>query len=622
MITLLKKIAKKWEKRLSTLWWIDILFPLFLSLVFFTEFIYLTYKGPQDQKIASQLEEKLIAFALKTVGPRSIKNNAHIVTVSQEGNFSSLEEERDHYLIILKKLLDENPKKIIVNFSLPGKFIKKDQKILEFFPSSEKIIWVKTPETWDTLSSKTPFLTGDSCSIFLQTICLYDKDKKNWVVQYLAEHFGAIFFETKESWYSKYLSHIPSHYLLFLNDPHEFKNYTFASILKQKKKLNLENKIIFMGKSFNKNKEISPEIRVQTPLNYKENTYTPLHYFWAQIAQMFIDHDGIHILHSFVSLFMALIFSSLLAFILFKKGPTLSFALLLSMIILSPLVNALLISLFRVYLPLVDCLCICLGSFIILCFIKLSMESFRDWQISCKEEVREESTRTKEHFISLMSHNINTSIAKMYGMLDLLIKFSPDVLLKNDASQSLELVVQMQHCIRSILVRASIEDQSFSAMPLTLEKIHTDFIQQFAPSLRRLKFSMQTVVLSHQNKDLPLKIDSRVFNSCVSALVTSFYTEQNRQLIDVDISFSQREWEEKLYLEVSVKSHHGLDPSLQESIDLLQIGKRIKDQARISLLHSVNLYLVQSLIEKYEGKIELNKSQGGASVISLSIHIF
>ena len=142
-----------------------------------------------------------------------------------------------------------------------------------------------------------------------------------------------------------------------------------------------------------------------------------IHKFWASIARMFIDKDFTKILvltyklHSnhhgtnipilkfsfwtFLSvndIYITIIFINMLTIILLKK--------------------------FNFYIPVFKGLYLSSILFILGGFLRLIVESVREKHIQIKDKNISESTDIKGNFISLISHNLNTPVAKMISLME------------------------------------------------------------------------------------------------------------------------------------------------------------------------------------------------------------
>src|SRR5690606_15763066 len=97
----------------------------------------------------------------------------------------------------------------------------------------------------------------------------------------------------------------------------------------------------------------------------------------------------------------------------------------------APLLNALLMATVGVFVPVFDVIFAGLSSVVFLAFAKLSLESLRTRRFRLQRQIDSDVADVKGNFISLVSHNLNTPVAKMQGMLDLLNQLPIEPALKD-----------------------------------------------------------------------------------------------------------------------------------------------------------------------------------------------
>ncbi|GAG95417.1 unnamed protein product, partial [marine sediment metagenome] len=127
-----------------------------------------------------------------------------------------------------------------------------------------------------------------------------------------------------------------------------------------------------------------------------------------------------------------------------------------------------------------------LTTFLFAAFGKLSYQNFQRWRLEEAEKTFELTADLKRNFISLISHNLNTPIARMQGLVDVLLAKTADQAIHEDLSSAGQLVARLQVGIRSVLVSTAVEDRSLNNVPMTLKTFEGEFLNVVGSFLEKL----------------------------------------------------------------------------------------------------------------------------------------
>lgn len=216
----------------------------------------------------------------------------------------------------------------------------------------------------------------------------------------------------------------------------------------------------------------------------------------------------------------------------------------------------------------------------------------------------------KQNFISLMSHDLKTPVAKISGIADILkIKF------KNTPEQS-ELIENIENStkelnnfINSILDLTKIESQN-----LTLKMESRDINKIIETIIEKLEFEAKTkdmILESDLSPLYPIQVDTVLMNRVISNLIENAlkYAGRGKKV-------SVRTWDDAEWVYVEVKDN-GVGVGPDDLAHIFDKFYRVKNDSTHSIKGSgLGLYLVKYFIELHNGVISASSNLGeGTSFI-------
>lgn len=554
-------------------WWIDVLYPLFLCFLLFWCLSYLLYSGQKHRRVSSQIETRLIYWSLWTVGPRTLESASPFLTVSldehdfQTLNQLSIHEHRDtsliNYAFLLDKLLDLGTQNIFIHWQ-PDAF-PHGSHYEPFFPLIDKakvlgseIYFVVHPTLMTSFPTRfrehASLLEADPCDSSLQILCVYDKVWNRWVMQKIAKHF----WKDKRSprIFSPISQNLPPQsqaYLLYYNSYMDFVDFSFRDIIEwdqtsvEAHKSFFKGRTVFVGNSLvqgrtgmMKSSDINRVKTVLDPLySSARRTGTPLHKYWAQHAQMFHDNAMIGIVPEWVSISLALLLVLTIILILHRLGAMYSLATFLIFCCVGPAFNIFAIRYLHTYVPIFDALYAGFLSFLMATFAKLSIESFYHWRLRIQQKSDLELLSAKNHFLSLLSHNLNTPVAKMQGILSAVESYAQAEDLRRDLETAQKLVSTIQLSIRSVLVTTALEEKELNAEAFVLGTFLQSFRESVWKTLKRLGIDVQLQLEENELSNIPVRFDRRALTMGIASLLVLL--KEHFQVKELTLRFSLSE---------------------------------------------------------------------------------
>jgi signal transduction histidine kinase len=353
-----------------------------------------------------------------------------------------------------------------------------------------------------------------------------------------------------------------------------------------------ENKIVLIGPSYPSN---SSDF-VFTPFS-KENTPTPKLRVHADVIEALIQDKTIYMVNEIYTKVAAVLLALLLSFFISKVQPVrgLLITIVLIMLILSCAyllfisfgwwikVSHLMLSIFVVY------------------YIWVPFRAIEEYQtryaIQEETKILKQVDHLKQNFISLMSHDLKTPVAKIAGIADILrLKFSNSPEQKDLIDNVVNSTKELNDFINSILDLTKIESQN-----LIIKKESKDINKIVESILSKLEFEAshkKMQIIQELSPLYPIDVDPILINRVISNLIENSikYAGEGKQ-IQVK-TWDDADW---IYVEVSDNGQGIGEEDLQHIFDKFY---RVKNDKTHSIKGSgLGLYLVKYFIELHNGSI-------------------
>jgi signal transduction histidine kinase len=219
----------------------------------------------------------------------------------------------------------------------------------------------------------------------------------------------------------------------------------------------------------------------------------------------------------------------------------------------------------------------------------------------------------KQNFISLMSHDLKTPVAKIAGIADIMkIKF-------NNTPEQTELIdnivgstKELNDFISSILDLTKIESQN-----LTLRKESKDINKIIENIIEKLEFQAGTKGMSIET-DLsplyPIQVDTVLMNRVISNLIENALKYAGREKTIWVKTWDDADW---VYIEIR---DNGVGIGAEDLAHIFDKFYRVKNDSTHSIKGSgLGLYLVKYFIELHNGTISAASQIGEGTTFTIKL---
>ncbi len=219
----------------------------------------------------------------------------------------------------------------------------------------------------------------------------------------------------------------------------------------------------------------------------------------------------------------------------------------------------------------------------------------------------------KQNFISLMSHDLKTPVAKIAGIADILRIQYPNVPQQKELLDNIvQATKELNSFITSILDLTKIESQN-----LTLRKESKDINKVIESIVEKLRFEAEVQEMQIELELAPLypiQVDSVLMNRVMSNLIENAikYAGKNKTI-------SVKTWDDAQWVYVEIKDN-GVGIKSDDIAHIFDKFYRVKNDSTHAIKGSgLGLYLVKYFIELHSGTISAESQQGVGTTFTIKL---
>ncbi len=369
-----------------------------------------------------------------------------------------------------------------------------------------------------------------------------------------------------------------------------------------------KDKIVLVGPQYLSN---SSDF-IQTPFE-KETARTPKLAVHADVIESLISEKTIYDVEDITTQVASVLIAILLSYIISRVQPVKGLMITILLIIGILLTSYFMFITFGWWIKLSH---LVLSIFVVY-YIWVPFRAIEEYQTryAIQEETKllKQVDNLKQNFISLMSHDLKTPVAKIAGIADILkLKF-------NNTPEQTELIdnvvnstKELNNFINSILDLTKIESQN-----LTLRKESKDVNKIIEGIIEKLEFeaeAKQMTIESELSPLYPIQIDTVLMNRVISNLIENAIKYAGKEKTVVIKTWDDAEW---VYVEIK---DNGVGVGPDDLAHIFDKFYRVKNDSTHSIKGSgLGLYLVKYFIELHNGVINATSQlgQGTSFIIKL-----
>ena len=481
---------------------------------------------------SSNSKIRIVSFSKKDLYSGKITRSKYLLDASCED-----------YTDIILKIVSQKPQAIFISFMRPsheGEQVELLDRLIDRIPEYKDRIFVIDSFTkiWSYSFSKINTVADFQCTRAPRLKCqsLQLKDS----VFYKIKQFIPVDLKESDS------------YIFNIYPKRNIKTFSFTDIKEDGH--DFKDSLVFLGNDIvqprlSREKDESIVKRIKTLEDERSPLYqaTPQHIYLARIARML--EEGTVAVDEGKQNIILWIFICAIVYLCLKRLFLVSILLIGTVSYLAPLINSFMIEKYGLYLSLgswiyVSILLVLLTGLLFYFYIE-----YKNERLKHQSSLRQISFKLKSNFISLISHNLNTPISRLYSLLSIasMSGFSNKKLEQNIAG--------MFFTVKYALGIRAIKEIKGMKRTWTLSQLIQDFKDNMIPVLVNLGFSGISVEKNSSVDNLEAEPRRFLCNESIVELVLVAYLSllkikgyiQNDDKGSVKLNFSLEERDDQLY---------------------------------------------------------------------------
>ncbi len=308
---------------------------------------------------------------------------------------------------------------------------------------------------------------------------------------------------------------------------------------------------------------------------------------------------------------------TIILILIWRVGSSAALFLFLAYALLYPLANIVLVREFGVYIPMFDFIYVGFVTFLCSSYGFLTLQSYRKWRMDAEERSLAKIAELKTNFIALISHDLNTPVAKMVGLMEILWVASESEASRRTLARVRQEIVQLELCVRAVLIAARLEADALNETKISLSSLQREYEDHVGSMLAKLGILSKLVVDDNpESSHVSLSVDTRVLCNVLASVViltkaNSLKVYGDLNLVDdgTNVQKYMLRFEFESVTRISTYAQHELFQPASSSAE---------DAPNFSFVDRTLVHLIHIFLRHSRGFITLSE-QNGRSVISLML---
>lgn len=368
------------------------------------------------------------------------------------------------------------------------------------------------------------------------------------------------------------------------------------------------DKIVLLGPSYISNMDDY----VLTPFS-KEESRSPRLALHAQIIQSFVQNKSIYQIPKNFTYALSIIIAIFLSLTISRTKPTTGLLITLALMLGIFFLSYLLFSVFGLWLYLTHLVLTVFVVYYIWVPFRAIGEYQRRYAIQEETKLLKKVENLKQNFISLMSHDLKTPVAKIAGIADVTLQhYSNDPTLNKNLHSIIDSTKELNKFITSILDLTKIESRN-----LTINMINKDVntvVEQVADGLRFEAKVKNMTIHTELSPLYPIQFDVDLIKRVISNLVENAIKYSGEGSV-----VSVKTWDDEKWVTIEIKDN-GVGIPAEDLSHIFEKFYRVKNDASHSIKGTgLGLYLVKYFVELHGGQIQATSQMGQGTTFTVKL---
>ena len=371
----------------------------------------------------------------------------------------------------------------------------------------------------------------------------------------------------------------------------------------------LKNKIVIVGPNY----LLKSADYFWTPFDREGIRASRLNIIANQVDSL-IDEKTVYQIPKIVTYILSLLIALSLALTISRVNPARGLLITLLSIFFALLISYLLFVVFGFWLYTAHIILAIFIAYYILVPFRAIAEYQRRFAIQEETKLIKKVESLKRNFISLMSHDLKTPVAKIVGQADILLRVenNPGSEMSRGLKQIIETTRELNHFISSILDLTKIESKD-----IVIKKVSKDVNTIIEAAIKKLSFEANSKKIKIEQTLgplYPIQIDVRLIDRVISNLLENAIKYSGDECLINVKTWDDNKW---VYIQISDDGVGIKEEDLEHIFDKFY---RVKNDANHSIKGTgLGLYLVKYFIDIHGGEISVHSNWGEGTTFLIKL---
>lgn len=351
---------------------------------------------------------------------------------------------------------------------------------------------------------------------------------------------------------------------------------------------------------------------VQSPFNSGDDK-SPRINIHSQIIQSFLQNKTIYKVPEYIIYSLSIIIAVVLSIIISMVRPTQGLFITVSVLAGILIISHILFSIMGLWVYVTHLALTVFAVYYIWVPFRAIGEYQRRYALQEESRAIEKVENLKRNFISLMSHDLKTPVAKIAGMADVLLqKYRTDNVLQENLTAIIDSTKELNQFITSILDLTKIESRK-----LNIKKVSKDInpiIENIVKGLRYEAANKNITLTLEQEPLYPISVDLELIKRVISNLVENAIKYSGK-----DTEVNVKTWDDTKWVYVEIRDN-GVGIAEVDLEHIFDKFYRVKNDASHSIKGTgLGLYLVKYFVELHGGKISVSSEVNSGTMFQVKL---
>ncbi len=440
-----RKLGPSWQSTSAA--WVRFAAPVLTGLLVIWLIIHIMYFGGPRESLVARTESEVLRFALRNSVGLDDPSGNHVISfsatnsdlkVTKRSPLSALSDAHiTEYANVLEYVARHNPKWIVISWltqahPMTPEYLEPLTSTIDRLGIHDRVTLALNFFSSGTIdpdfARRYNVVEARDCYHEINLHCSFSPDW-TWMPQQIMSRF----LSDPDRYTSTNLPHHLPNIILNLPDLRSLRQFSFLDAREPVASSIPEGSIVFIGNSaeqdvmFRDNKEVLQRTYVaQSTMSHSlQADGIPWHVFWASMTAMLLDMRMVQVAPIWLGYLLCLIFFTLISWLAFRRIDRISIIFFVCCATGLLSFNFFSIRYFHYYLPVTPIFISCFVTLTSSIFLRIAMNNYRKSRLLAAAQRADEARDLKQNFIQLISHNLNTPIAQLRGLLELMVAETP-----------------------------------------------------------------------------------------------------------------------------------------------------------------------------------------------------